>query len=157
MNTKFKIISSVLIILLSILLIAIVVAYFNKPIEVIGDNPYVPTNHESDKASGDKEEKIITQDTPSDSGESNDITEESGESGETILSSGEEVIENVIKESDAKNPTTPVSPKPVEPVTPVIITSEDTMTNKEKREILTELDDALMELLDDSDGIDDDE
>lgn len=30
----------------------------------------------------------------------------------------------------------------------VIISSEDTMTNKEKREILTELDNTLMELLD---------
>ncbi len=51
--------------------------------------------------------------------------------------------EHIVKNEDNNKDDKKVGDK-----TGVIISSEDSMTNKEKREILTELDNTLMELLD---------
>lgn len=127
MSAKFKILSSVSIILLTILLIAIFVSYFNQPIK-LNENDiqnFAGTNHLSgDILTSEKDNNLISKEHIIISGEI---------SGETP---------NEINEADNKN-------LDIEKVDdkPVIITSEDTMTSKEKRQILTELDDVLMELL----------
>lgn len=133
MNTKFNIISSILIVVLSILLVTIVVGYYNKPIVVDNSDPYndiVSSNHELQNTSGN------------DSSGEKEIVSSSGETLENVepTESGEKIVED-IKEEQEDNPFFD------NPQT-VIMTSEDTMTNKEKREILNELDGVLMELLD---------
>ena len=133
MNTKFNVISSILIIFLSVLLVVIVVGYYNKPIVVKNSDSYngiVSSNHElqnpsDNESSGEKE-----------------VANSSGEMLKNVepTESGEKITEEIKKEQEDNpffdNPKT------------VIMTSEDTMTNKEKREILNELDGVLMELLD---------
>lgn len=136
MKSKFKMISSILILLLTILLIAVLIGYYNEPVEVIQPNidNLAEANRDIDKViseniSGD----IITDSIQKISGEESVL-----DSGDTKLN--ESIIINAIDKSEAENQT--------EKDKAVIITSEDTMTNKEKREILTELDNTLMDLLD---------
>lgn len=136
MKAKFKMISSILILLLTVLLIAVLISYYNEPVEVIQPNidNLAEANRDIDKViseniSGD----IITDSIQKISGEESVL-----DSGDTKLD--ESIIINAIDKSEAKNQA--------EKDKAVIITSEDTMTNKEKREILTELDNTLMDLLD---------
>lgn len=136
MKAKFKMISSILILLLTVLLIVVLIGYYNEPVEVIQPNidNLAEANRDIDKViseniSGD----IITDSIQKISGEESVI-----DSGDTKLN--ESIIINAIDKSEAKNQA--------EKDKAVIITSEDTMTNKEKREILTELDNTLMDLLD---------
>ena len=136
MKANFKMISSILIILLTVLLVAVLIGYYNEPVEVVQPNidNLAETNHSIDKViseniSGD----IITDSIQKISGEENVL-----DSGDNELN--ESIIMNTTDKSDAKNQ--PEKDKAV------IITSEDTMTNKEKREILTDLDNTLMDLLD---------
>ena len=151
MNKKFDIISMVLIIVLTIILIAFVFNYFTKSNEttpadssfnieninvdvpsVSGSNTFVSsTPIENDKTVEDKH--II------DASMSGDIKEvENQESGETNLG----IIDN-IKENDV-----PSSNQPQKDINPLIITSNDNVSDKEKKEVLKELDETLMDLLD---------
>ena len=136
MKANFKMISTILIILLTTSLIAILISYYNEPVEVIEPNvtKLADTNQEINK--------VISESV---SGEV--ITNNTIVSGEVINVDSGELIYNELKESEALSNSSPedeiVSGKDT-----VIITSEDTMTNKEKREILTELDNTLMDLLD---------
>lgn len=130
---NFKNITTALMIIFIVALIVILVKYFSTPLdqskrynEIINNNNF-STNSDanhiiSDKISGE------TFFSGNISGELN-----SGESGDY---SGEKVTD-----TNKINPTPKVD-------SPVIISSESTMTNKEKREILTELDSTLKELLD---------
>lgn len=132
MGTNFKHITTILMIICIATLAFILIKYFNTPVsqsnrynEIVNNNfsTNSDVNHIIDEVvSGD----IITSDNFS--GEVY-----SGESGEI---SGE----------DIKRPDDLVPNKKSD--SPVIISSESTMTNKEKREILTELDSTLKELLD---------
>ena len=136
MKAKFRLISTILIILLTILLIFVLVSYYNEPVEVIEPNvnSIAGTNHEINKViSENVSGEIITNDYVL-SGEIIGTN-----SGEFSYDSGED--KNVEMKNFSKEN---VQNKDMA----VIITSEDTMTNKEKREILTELDNALMDLLD---------
>lgn len=130
---NFKNITTALMIIFIVALIVILVKYFSTPLdqskrynEIVNNNNF-STNSDvnhiiSDKISG---ETFF----------SGDISGElvSGESGDY---SGEEVKTPSKTNTSKKNDS------------PVIISSESTMTNKEKREILTELDSTLKELLD---------
>ena len=139
MKAKFKMISGILIILLTGLLIAVLVSYYNEPVEVVEPNidNLADANQEINKVISESVSgEVITNDLIV-SGEVINI-----DSGEDVnYNSGEDVNYN---SGEAK----PIIKNNAEKGTPVIITSEDTMTNKEKREILTELDIALMDLLD---------
>lgn len=132
MKADFKIISSILIAVLTVLLAVVLISYYRKPLKINTDILNDPTltnrseivdnigqEHKNDLVSG---EKII------------ENTNQSGENG-----SGEKIDDN----SHIISP----SGKPQNDDKTVIITSDDTMTNKEKRQILTELDTTLMELL----------
>lgn len=138
MKAKFKMISTILIILLAILLIAVLIGYYNEPVEVVEPN----INNIAD--ANQEINKVISENV---SGEV--ITNDVVVSGEIIdLNSGELAYNN---SGEADVPVISNPPKAEDDSkkdTAVIITSEDTMTNKEKREILTELDNALMDLLD---------
>lgn len=129
MKAKFKLISTMLIILLTVLLIVVLVSYYNSPVEVTKPNinNIAVTNQEHNKVISEKEVDNTKNNIFTTSGEKSDINSGDNTSGETYSS--------VIPDSKDLDK-------------PVIITSEDTMTNKEKRQILTELDNTLMELLD---------
>lgn len=129
MKAKFKLISTMLIILLTVLLIVVLVSYYNSPVEVKEPNinNIAITNQEHNKVISEKEVDNTKNNIFTTSGEKNDINSGDNTSGETYSS--------IIPDSKDLDK-------------PVIITSEDTMTNKEKRQILTELDNTLMELLD---------
>lgn len=126
MKANFKIISTLLIIFLTILLIAIVISYYNAPVEV--NNIYLENIADTDH---DEVQKVISENV---SGEIISSSSDPESSGDV---SGEENSKTILPESKGEGKSTQV-----------IITSDDTMTNKEKREILTELDNTLMELLD---------
>lgn len=151
MNKKFDIISMILIVALTIILIAFVFNYFTKsnettptntdiPFEnihidvptVSGSNPFVSsTPLENDKEAEDKH--IIDTDV---SGEMENIEiQESGESNQGI-------IDNI------KDNEVPSTSQPPRDVNPLIITSNDNVSDKEKKEVLKELDETLMDLLD---------
>lgn len=141
MNKKFNLIINTLIILLIIALIMVMMNYY-------ADTDIIPTfiyNSGDDvghmNTSGDlhKEEFEPKIDE--------NVQEERKESGETVTSG--EMIENIIdtlKSGDGaeKPKETDMSPKKD---SPLIMTSENEISNKEKREILTELDKTLMDLL----------
>ena len=129
MKAKFKLISTMLIILLTVLLIVVLVSYYNSPVEVKEPNinNIAITNQEHNKVISEKEVDNTKNNIFTTSGEKKDINSGDNTSGETYSS--------IIPDSKDLDK-------------PVIITSEDTMTNKEKRQILTELDNTLMELLD---------
>lgn len=133
MKTDFKFISTLLIIMLTVLLVAIFISYFNEPFVIntdVLDNKLPIANHD-DKIDdiGENENNLI-------SGENfNKSTEVSLESVSGDKVSGENNHDDFhIIEPKNEDKT-------------VIITSDGTMTNKEKRQILSELDTALMELL----------
>ena len=129
MKAKFKLISTMLIILLTVLLIVVLVSYYNSPVEVTKPNinNIAVTNQEHNKVISEKEVDNTKNNIFTTSGEKSDINSGDNTSCETYSPT---ISDN--KDLDK----------------PVIITSEDTMTNKEKRQILTELDNTLMELLD---------
>lgn len=129
MKKDFKFISTLLIVLLTVLLVVILVSYYNKPFVIntdVIDNKLPIANHD------DRIENI--------SGDKDDLT-----SGENLINSTDDPLEG----SSGENSTNIILPpnKPKNEDKTVIITSDDTMTNKEKRQILTELDTTLMELL----------
>lgn len=151
MNKKFDIISMALIIALTIFLIAFVFNYFTKFNEttpanndssfenvivdvptVSGSNPFVSsTPIDSEKIDDDKH--II--DAPT-SGETENVeNQESGEKNQGI-------IDNI------KGNEVPTASQPPKDVYPLIITSNDNVSDKEKKEVLKELDETLMDLLD---------
>lgn len=129
MKKDFKFISTLLIVLLTVLLVVILVSYYNKPFVIntdVIDNKLPIANHD------DRIENI--------SGDKDDLTR-----GENLINSTNAPLEG----SSGENSTNIILPpnKPKNEDKTVIITSDDTMTNKEKRQILTELDTTLMELL----------
>ena len=151
MNRKFDIISTILIIVLTIILIAFVFNYFTKSNEtspadsnihfeninvdvpsVSGSNPFVSsTPLDSEKIVEDKH--IIDS---AGSGETqNAENQESGENNQGII---DNIKVNVSESSSSSQKET----------NPLIITSNDNVSDKEKKEVLKELDETLMDLLD---------
>ena len=146
MNKKFDTISMVLIIVLTFVLVAFIFNYFTKS----DSDEFSPTISNS---------TIIGSNVVENMSGSNTLiistpvinAEKTPENAEEILSekvnSGDEPTafsgEGIIKD---------VYTKPIEniskEVTPVIITSNDNISDKEKKEVLKELDETLMDLLD---------
>ena len=147
MNKKFDIISMILIVALTIILIAFVFNYFTKsnettptnidiPFEsvdvptVSGSNPFVSSTPVDIEKIGEDEHII---DAPT-SGE-NAENQESGENNQGIIDN--------IKDNETSSEN-----QPPKDVNPLIITSNDNVSDKEKKEVLKELDETLMDLLD---------
>ncbi|MBQ9315164.1 MAG: hypothetical protein IJ220_09300 [Clostridia bacterium] len=153
MKSNFKTISTILIIVLVSLLIWILIKYYNTPIKV--SNPMIEleksennsnTNHDNPiviGANSSGEYAIENVPNSNDSQEQKTIINSSGE-----ITTGLNSDEN-LKQFEPEKIKQDENPQKInDKSNQVIITSEDTMTNKEKREILTELDNTLMELLD---------
>lgn len=145
MNKNFNIIINTLIIALIVALVYVMMNYY------AGTPSTIPTNidviHE-DILPNNNEETIISNNTKQNENENDAIINivDSGEkeenSGDT---SGDTKEENTsIPETNNDKPQKEETPPKDNPV---IITSENETSSKEKREILTQLDKTLMELL----------
>lgn len=132
MKADFKIISSILIAVLTVLLAVVLISYYRKPLKINTDILNDPTLTNRSEIVNN-----IGQENKNDLVSGEQIIENTNQSGEN--GSGENIDDN----SHIISP----SGKPQNDDKTVIITSDDTMTNKEKRQILTELDTTLMELL----------
>ena len=122
MKANFKIISTILIILLASLLIAIMISYYTEPIEITSEtvNEFANTNHEISKVISENVSGEIIANIQITSGENSIISGETSEDIKTEIST-KPVSSVTEKKEDTKKDQ-------------VIIMSEDTMTNKEKRE-----------------------
>ena len=144
MNKKINLIINILIITLIVALVFVMMRYYT------GTPSSIPTDIkviEDDIINSSNEESIITNNV--------EQKENSGEtiininaSGEIQLNSGE-ISEDTNIEEIPENETIIDAKEPSKEIDkPVIITSENEISNKEKKEVLTELDKTLMELLD---------
>lgn len=140
MNKKFNFIINLLIIILIIALVVVMMDYYANTESIPTLEKEFINNQEVILPSGD-DEKNNTIIKIENSGESNiEIFVESGELNNIVIESGE-VSGDITKE------TTEVRPEKKNE-SPVIMSSENEISSKEKGEILTELDKTLMELLD---------
>ena len=147
MNKKFDTISMVLIIVLTFILVGFIFNYFTKS----DSDELSPTISNSSIIGSDVVENISDSNTliistPVVDGEktqenAQEIGNQENISGDVDItaSSGEGIIKDVY----AKPPESTSKE-----VTPVIITSNDNISDKEKKEVLKELDETLMDLLD---------
>lgn len=139
MNKKINTIINILIIVLIVALVAFMMSYYTGALDIPTGNP-----------SNDVETIINNQ-----SGETdlNPIISEIKNSGDTqnIETSNEapEKNPNEIESENVESNTSNEKTNEEDPnlLSPVIITSENDISSKEKKEILTELDKTLMELL----------
>ena len=137
MSKKFNIVSFVLIIILIVILIMVMFNYFTR------ENVISSLNRNS-QSGETKINHIISNSngetvTPLNSGDSENIIT-IDESGDIMLESGDsENISGDVKTVDNQTNNNPTS---------VIISSNDEISNKEKKQVLKELDQTLMELLD---------
>ena len=144
MNKKFQTITSVLIILLLFLLIWVFISYYTSPVMVqeSSKNSNIPTPE-------------IEIPTKNETSISNEI---STSNNETVIDSSDKVLENVpissnedIKTNviEIKEPNSIISEEVEDKKneSTVIISSDPNISNTEKQQILTEIDEALSELL----------
>lgn len=147
---NYKSISTFLILLLIGLLVWVLIKYYSTPIRV--SSSISELNQLENNLDTNRDNPISIPSSNSGDFASNiEVTPKENMHTETIISeSGEINLKNV--ETPSTNPFEVSKEERKQTInekgSQVIITSEDTMTNKEKREILTELDNTLMELLD---------
>lgn len=134
MSKKFNIISFVLIIILTIILIMVMFRYYTR-------ENVINTVNQGSQVSYEDVNHIILPNSGNDvTGSKEILNSESGESVFEVNSSGD-VNEN---SGDRPKDTSKIQT----PTTSVIISSNEEISNKEKKEVLKELDQTLMELLD---------
>ena len=136
MNQKFNIISIILVVILVGLLIYVMASYYTKTNQVSSDQPIDMPGTDILVTSGD-ENAIMSNYIGMDTSGDTTIIPESG-NNESVIS-GEGVID-VIYNDEPKTPS-----KTDEKL---IITSDENISDKEKKEVLHELDQTLMDLLD---------
>lgn len=143
MNKKFDIITMVLMIILVVILIMVMFNYFTRENDFLVQNSNSQLELIHTMPSGDLlPNKIDIIDRGSGD------TPQSGEaSGDDIISSGDKDNQNQNLQSNDDNIIISGNDNKTPP-TQVIMTSDDEISNKEKKEILKELDQTLMELLD---------
>lgn len=134
MSKKFNIISFVLIIVLTLILIMVMFRYYTR-------ENVIDTLNQSSQLNYENIEHIISSSGESDVNGSKEIL--NAESGDSILKSNPSGDINEKFEENSQRPNNIQSPG-----TSVIISSNDEISNKEKKEVLKELDQTLMELLD---------
>lgn len=136
MNQKFNTISIILVVILVALLIYVMASYYTKADPVSSGTPLNMIETDILVTSGDKNAIMSNYVGPENSGESVLIP---GSGNEEIKSSGEGVIDVIYSE----DPKTPAKKDDK-----LIITSDENISDKEKKEVLHELDQTLMDLLD---------
>lgn len=134
MSKKFNIISFVLIIVLTLILIMVMFRYYTR-------ENVIDTLNQSSQLNYENIEHIISSSGESDVNGSKEIL--NAESGDSILKSNPSGDINENSEENSQRPNNIQSSG-----TSVIISSNDEISNKEKKEVLKELDQTLMELLD---------
>lgn len=137
MSKKFNIVSFVLIIILIVILIMVMFNYFTREnvISSLNRNSQSGETNINRIISNSNGETVM----PLNSGDSENIIT-IDESGDIMLESGDsENISGDVKTVDNQTNSNPTS---------VIISSNDEISNKEKKQVLKELDQTLMELLD---------
>ena len=161
MSKKFDIITIVLMLVLIIVLFFVVFNYYTHPSSVVTtDSPFVEINTDSEIQSLSGSNTILKNNVVIGhvSGEEEELIETNTNSGDAI-SSGDGVIDTVYTEESTvietdKNSTPEASSSDANTTDqPLIITSNDNISDKEKKEVLNELDDTLMELLDVIDSV----
>ena len=133
MNKKFQLITSILIVLLVVLLVWIFISYYKEssmPIEPVYDN--TPVNIENFANNNENETKII----PEKQTENDNEIENNNENNNVVDNTQNE--ENK-QEKPKNNQATSGNG--------IIMTSNTTTSNAEKQKVLTEIDNALNELL----------
>lgn len=146
MKIGFKSISTILIIILVAILVAILVNYYNTPIRTI--SPISELNTSDNREDTNHNVPIISENISGDFVHNNNLENNQEQNQETIIKDSGEINQNIDEKDKTPEKNNDNTPVKKDITSSVIITSEDTMTNKEKREILTELDNTLMELLD---------
>lgn len=136
MNQKFNTISIILVVILVGLLIYVMASYYTKADPVSSGAPLNMSETDILVSSGD-ENAIMS--NYIDSKESGDSTLIPGSGNDEITTSGEGVIDVIYNEE----PKTPSKPDDK-----LIITSDENISDKEKKQVLHELDQTLMDLLD---------
>ena len=156
MRKKFDMIINVLIIVLIIALITVMMSYYTGALDVPTNNESFDVNTEVNN-SGDN--SIINVDNKEKQNDEQIIVIDNKDSGETLKNEQEIINENPnevkieeiesgdVESEDAKNNDIVKDVQETPSTSPVIITSENDISSKEKKEILTELDKTLMELL----------
>jgi hypothetical protein len=146
MNKKFDVISMVLIIVLTFVLIGFIFNYFTKSDseELSPVNSTVISSNVVENMSGSNtviiSNPVIDENDKNPESTSTIINSES-DSGEKLHSdSGDSIIKDVY--------TKPVEQPKKEPTVAPVIISNDNVSDKEKKEVLKELDETLMDLLD---------
>ncbi len=141
MNQKFNIISIILMALLVILLFFVMINYYFKTDTTSSESPLNMSGTDVIITSGDSEAIMSNYVGKTVSGEKTPII--SSNSGEEE-NSGDGVIDVIYNEE--KNPDSVVNVPQKDGQ--VIITSNENISDKEKKEVLQELDQTLMDLLD---------
>lgn len=144
MNKKFDIISMILIIVLTFVLVAFIFNYFTSSdsdeFSPVSSNSTIIGSDVVENMSGSNtliiSTPVVENEKPPEN--TSEIIKQDSNSGEQVLASGDGIIQDVY--------TKP--PETSKEVTPVIITSNDNISDKEKKEVLKELDETLMDLLD---------
>lgn len=143
MNKKLNFVFNGLIILLIIALVAVMMNYYYTDTSSV-----IPTDKEIMKEdiipNNSDKSYIISNNTENQTPKDNIIdklTQETQNSGEN-----DQKLDN-LNSGDKGQIENEETTKPEGPVSPVIMTSENDISSKEKREILSELDRTLMELL----------
>ncbi len=136
MNQKFNTISIILVVILVGLLIYVMASYYTKADPVSSGAPLNMSETDILVSSGDENAIMSNYVGLEDSGDSTLIP---GSGSDESITSGEGVID-VIYNEETKTPT-----KSDEKL---IITSDENISDKEKKQVLHELDQTLMDLLD---------
>lgn len=173
MSKKFDVISIILICILIVMLFFVVFNYFTKS-TTLSENLDLPTNIQTPSSIiyGDNKDLVIESNSSGNNLNDNSHTiinidyitkNNSGdavlESGENLSESGEktdvESGEKLSGDSGNTDSNVPKAPEQTAPKdsTPLIITSADDISSKEKKEVLKELDQTLMELLEVVDSV----
>ncbi len=139
MNQKFNVISIILMAILVVLLCFVMNNYYNKREEVSSGTPIDMSMTDKLLSSGDNDTIVSNFNNNTGSGDEKIISS----SGEIIKQSGEVSGEKV---SDSNSSTLPEQPQASE--NQVVMTSNGNISDREKKEVLKELDQTLMELLD---------
>lgn len=130
MNNIFKIISTILMIILILVLMSVLINYYkDEPVSNISPNIINQSNNMNNVISNEKNDGNNTVILPNNEKNPNDIKN----------NNDNENFENGNEREDDK--------QPIENNDPVIITSSEQTSNAEKQEVLTEIDKTLMELL----------
>lgn len=136
MNQKFNTISIILVVILVGLLIYVMASYYTKADPVSSGAPLNMSETDIFVSSGDENAIMSNYVGPENSGDSTLIP---GSGSDENVTSGEGVIDVIYNEE----PKTPAKSDDK-----LIITSDENISDKEKKQVLHELDQTLMDLLD---------